>query len=205
MKKILIADDHHVIRIGTAFILEHKLPHPCVVSFANSFAETKEKLSAEEYDLLILDIDMPDTIQTAMIKSVKAIQNNLKILIFSAYKEEIAIQYIDEGADGYIKKDSSDEEILTAVTAVLDVGYFHTLPMMSLILSRNEKIINPADKLSEREFQIFKLLAEGNGNIEIVNLLDIKMSTVSTYKKNIFEKLKIKNIVELIRINDNLH
>jgi len=75
-----------------------------------------------------------------------------------------------------------------------------------MIISRSQKNnINPIERLSEREFQVFKLFAEGNGNIEIANLLDIKMPTVSTYKKNIFEKLNIKTIVELIRINDSLH
>ena len=205
-KKILIADDHQIVRLGVAFILEQKLSCPSVISFAESFAETKEKISMNHYDLLILDIDMPDTIYKAMIKILKDLQSDLKILIFSGYSEDIAIQYIDEGANGYVKKDSVDEEILGAISSLFEKGYYYSKNIMDMIISRSQKNnINPIERLSEREFQVFKLFAEGNGNIEIANLLDIKMPTVSTYKKNIFEKLNIKTIVELIRINDSLH
>lgn len=204
-KKILIADDHYIIRIGISYMLEQKFSYPCIVDFADSFTEAREKVAVEHYDLLILDIDMPDTIHKAMIKQFKNIQNDLKILIFSAYNAEVGIQYINEGADGYIKKDSEEEEVLRAVSSIFEAGYYYPQVVTNMIVARSTRKENSIEQLSEREFQVFKLLAEGNGNLEISNLLDIKMSTVSTYKKIIFEKLKVKTVVDLVRINDGLH
>lgn len=204
-KKILIADDHYVIRIGISYMLEQKFSYPCTVDFADSFTETREKITAENYDLLILDIDMPDTIHKAMIKELKNIQTDLKILIFSAYSAEIGIQYINEGAEGYVKKDSGEEEVFKAVSSIFEVGYYYPQVITNMIVARSQKKDNSIERLSEREFQVFKLLAEGNGNLEISNLLDLKMSTVSTYKKIIFEKLNAKTVVDLVRINDGLH
>lgn len=204
-KKILITDDHYVIRVGISFMLEQKFCYPCITDFADNFTETLEKLSREHYDLLILDIDMPDTIHKAMIQKLKSIQKDLKILIFSAYNAQVGIQYINEGADGYIKKDSGEEEILRAISLLFEVGYYYPETIMNMIIRCPEKKNDPTEMLSERELQIFKLLVEGNGNIEIANLLDIKMSTVSTHKKNILEKLNVKTVVDLVRINDELH
>lgn len=203
-KKILIADDHYVTCLGISFMIEQKCSYSCTVDFVNSFAETLQKLSHQHYDLLILDIDMPDSIHKAMIQNLKNIQSHLKILIFSAYDAQIGIQYINEGADGYVKKDSG-EEILKAIPTIFEVGYYYPQSIVNIIISRSLKKTSSIEILSEREFQVFKLLAEGNGNIEISNLLDIKMSTVSTYKKNIFEKLRVKTVVDLVRINDELH
>lgn len=201
-KKILITDDHYIIRAGTAFLLESKLTIPCTVDFADSFRETKDKIRNEQYDLLILDIDMPDSIFKAMIKEIKSIQENIKILIFSMYEEDVAMQYIYEGADGYLNKNSLEAEIVNAVQTILENGNFYTPKIMSMILSHSK---NPVEKLSEREFEVFKLLVQGNGNIEISKILNLQMSTVSTYKRKVLEKLNVKTVVELVRINDGLH
>lgn len=204
MKKILITDDHYVVRTGLAFLLESKLELPCSIDFADSFTEAQEKISSKVYDLLILDIDMPDSTFKSMIKQLKGIQNDLKIIIFSFYDEKIAIQYINEGANGYMSKSSSESNILNTVSTVINHGYYYSQEIMKKVLN-SSKEKNSVDHLSKREYDVFKLLAEGNGNIEIANILDIQMSTISTYKKKIFEKLKVKTIVDLVRINDELH
>lgn len=201
-KKILITDDHYIISTGIAFLLNSKLPTSCSIDFADSFREAKDKISKEKYDLLILDIDMPDSIFKAMIKEIKNIQEDIKIMIFSMYEEDVAIQYIYEGADGYLNKNSVETEIVSAVQSILENGNFYTQKIMNMILNRSK---NPVESLSEREFEVFKLLVEGNGNIEISNILDLQMSTVSTYKRKVFEKLKVKTVVELVRIYDGLH
>ena len=203
-KNILIADDHYVVRTGTGLLLEAKLKYPCTADFAESYTDAKDKISKKQYDLVILDIDMPDSIFKAMIKELRDIQNDLKILIFSAYDEKITLQYIDDGAAGYINKNSNEHEILDAVSSILEKGYYYSQQIMNEILNRT-KNINPIDKLSQRELEVFKLLVEGNGNVEISSILGIRMTTISTYKKKIFEKLKAKTIVDLIRINNDLH
>lgn len=205
-KKILITDDHYVVRMGTGFILESKLNYPCSVDFADCYTDARNKVSQEEYDLLILDIDMPDSIFQAMVKELKSVsvQKNLKIAIFSVHDADVVIRYIQEGADGYINKNSGESEILNAVNCILDTGYYYSQQIMNKILNLS-KNNNPLEKLSEREFQVFKLLAEGNGNIEISNILNLQMSTISTYKKKIFEKLKVKTVVDLVRIYDEMN
>lgn len=204
MKKVLIADDRYVVRIGTALLLESKLNYPCSIDFAENYAETREKVSKEHYDLLILDIDMADSIYKAMVKELKKERKDLKIMIFSNYDENIGIQYIEEGAEGYLNKRASEAEILKGFTMMLEEGYYYPSKMVSRLIIHS-KDNNTVEHLSKREFQIFKLLAQGNGNIEIANILDIRMSTISTYKKKIFEKLNVKNVVDLVRIYDDLH
>lgn len=204
MNNILIADGHYVVRTGTALVLETKLQYPCKIDFAETYLETKDKVSKKLYDLLIIDIDIPESIFKAMVKELKKKQKQLKILIFSTYDENVGIQYIEEGAAGYLNKGASEAEILMGVTSIFEEGYYYTMNMMKKLVTHSTDI-HSVEKLSKREFQIFKLLAEGNGNIEISNSLNLKMSTISTYKKKIFEKLQVKNVVDLVRIYDDMH
>jgi len=203
MKNILIADGLYVVRAGTAVLLETKLQFPCMIDFAENYSETKEKVSSNTYDLIILDTDIPGSIFKSMVKDLKKKQKNLKIMIFSIYDEHVGIQYIEEGVEGYLNKDASESEILKSINAIFDEGYYYPSKMMSKLLTSKES--NTVEKLSNRELQIFKLLAEGHGNIEISNHLDLKTSTISTYKKKIFEKLQVKNVVDLVRIYDEMH
>ncbi|MCJ7935774.1 MAG: response regulator transcription factor [Chryseobacterium sp.] len=201
-ERILIADDHYVVRAGTALVLESAYPE-CKIDFAENYERVKEMLTTEYYHLLILDIDMPGTQYKKMISELKDIQSDLKILVFSGYDKDVAIQYIREGAEGYLNKQSSEEEIVNAVKTVIEKGYFYPAELIGLIIQN--KSDNPAEKLSSREYEIFKLLADGNGNLEIANRLNIQMSTVSTYKKRIFQKLEVANIAELIKAYEMMH
>jgi DNA-binding NarL/FixJ family response regulator len=204
MKNILIADGHYVVRTGIAMVLESKLQYSCKIDFAGTFLETKQKVSDHLYDLLIIDIDIPDSIFKAMVKELRKNQKNLKILVFAVYDDNVGIQYIGEGAAGYLNKGASESEILSAVAGILEEGYYHTPAMMKKMITQSTES-RSVERLSNREFQIFKLLAEGNGNIEISNSLNLKMSTISTYKKKIFEKLQVKSVVDLVRIYDDIH
>ncbi len=203
MKNILIADGLYVVRAGTAVLLETKLQFPCKIDFAENYSETKEKISSEKYDLIILDTDIPGSIFKSMVKDLKKRQKNIKILIFSTYDENVGIQYIEEGVEGYMNKSANEVEILKGIMAIFEEGFYYPSKMMNKLLTSKDN--NTVEKLSKREFQIFKLLAEGHGNIEISNCLDLKTSTVSTYKKKIFEKLQVKNVVDLVRIYDEMH
>ncbi|MDR6922286.1 response regulator transcription factor [Chryseobacterium sp. 2987] len=201
-ERILIADDHYVVRAGTALVLESAYPK-LDIDFAENYEQVKEQLAARHYDLLLLDIDMPGTQYKRMITELKDIQKSLKILVFSGYDKDVAIQYIREGAEGYLSKQSSEEEIREAVRSVIEKGYHYPAELIGLIIQNKKS--NPVEKLSSREHEIFKLLADGYGNLEISNKLDIQMSTVSTYKKRIFKKLNISNIAELIKVHEMMH
>ena len=147
---------------------------------------------------------MPGTQYTRMIPELKSIQGDVKILIFSAYDQDIALQYIYKGAEGYLSKQCNEEDIKNAVKTILQMGYYYPQELIPHLIN-DSKDVNDVAKLSSREYQIFELLAKGNGNLEISNILNIQVSNISTFKKRIFEKLKIKNIVQLAERYMNLH
>lgn len=201
-KKILIADDHSVVRLGTSIALEDRIDN-ITIDFAANYNELKEKLTHEKFDLLILDIEMEGSIYKLMISELKNIQEDLLIMIFSSSDESVAIEYILEGAEGYVNKLSNDETLAKAVRSIFQNGQYYPSSLIKQFSERSDKK-NPKEILSEREFQIFKLLSEGNGNLEIANLLKIQSGTMSTYKKRIYTKLGVKNLIELFKIYKNL-
>lgn len=204
MKKILIADDHHVVRIGTAMILKENFKD-FTIDFAETYDEIKEKLTSDPFDLIFLDLDLPGSAFKSMIKELKNIAPNLLILIFSSFKENVALQYFEEGANGFLNKLSEEENIIIAVNSIFENGYyFPPNIMLQLAHGRNNKK-STQEILSEREFQIFCLLAKGNGNIEISNILNIELSTVATYKRRVYSKLKITNLIQLFELYKEIH
>ncbi|WP_454045427.1 response regulator transcription factor [Chryseobacterium sp. Marseille-Q8038] len=202
-KKIIIADDHFVVRLGTTLILESHYKE-VKISYAESYTELTDKLYAEQFELLILDINMPESKYLSMIGEIKTIQPNLKILVFSVYDNDIAVQYIIEGADGYINKLSDENNILEAVQQIFETGTYYSPDIVKKLVSsvKKDTPINPLETLSEREKEIFDLLVKGYGNIEVSNELNLHLSTVSTYKARIYKKLNIKNTVDLVRLGD---
>ncbi|WP_223599056.1 response regulator transcription factor [Chryseobacterium sp. GVT01B] len=202
-KKILIADDHSVVRLGTSMVLQDTLNNVSI-DFAKNYPNLKEKLRAEKFDLLILDIEMEGSIYKLMIKELKEIQKDLLIMIFSSSMENVAIEYILEGAEGYASKLSDDETLTKAVKYILENGHYYP-PTLVKVLAQKPDNNDPVKKLSKREFEIFKLLGEGNGNLEIANELNIKAGTMSTYKKRIYSKLSINSLIDLFKIYKNLN
>lgn len=198
--KILIADDHSVVRQGVALILREAFNN-IEVFHVESFSGALNLLKNNKFSLLLLDINLPGGNNVAMISHAKAIQTNLKILMFSAFDEEqYAVRYIHAGVDGYLNKLSSEQKIIEAVRTILNGGRYFSEKVKDKIFENvlNKTSDNPLDTLSNRELEIAELLAKGEGNLEIANRLDIKMSTVSTYKSRIFEKMGITNVVSLV-------
>ena len=198
--KILIVDDHMVVKTGVSIILNSEI-NDLDIQFASTFSETLDKVKQFSYDLIILDINIPGGKNIEMIPEIRAIVPEVKILMFSAHEEEsYALRYIHTGADGYLNKLSGEENIVEAVKSIMDYGKYLTDEIIDKLndFTLMKEPLNPFDKLSKREIEIVKLLVKGNGNLEISNHLNIQMSTVSTYKNRVFEKLKINNLVELI-------
>ncbi|WP_415326978.1 response regulator [Chryseobacterium sp. MMS23-Vi53] len=200
-KKILIADDHSVVRLGTKIILEQHL-RDLTIDFATNYKEVTSIISVKKLDLLILDIEMEGSIYKSMIKEIKTLQPAIKILIFSSSNENVGVEYIEEGAEGFLNKLSSDEVLVKAVQLILEEGYYYPPAMIQHIRKPRQK--DPFEMLSERELQIFKLLGEGNGILEISNLLNLRPGTVGTYKNRIYTKLGIKSLVEIFKIYNKL-
>jgi DNA-binding NarL/FixJ family response regulator len=200
--KILLVDDHLIVRAGVAIVLKQHIEN-LNISNAENFIEAIEILKTSYFNLIILDINIPGGKNLEMIDDLRVIQPCVKILIFSAFEEEqYACRYILSGANGYLNKLCNEKKIIEAVTTILENGKYIPSEIANQIVevTLNKKPINPLDLLSKREFEVTGLLVNGDGNLEIANKLNIQMSTVSTYKIRVYEKLKINNLVELIDI-----
>lgn len=199
-KNILIVDDHLVVRTGVAIILKNEI-NDLQITESNSYYDALSKLADHFFDLIILDINLPGGKNTEMITEIRKIHPDVKILMFSAHEEEFYIlKYLQSGANGYLNKLCGEETLVEAVKCILEKGEYisEELKKKLIEVETNKELINPFFKISNREMEIVKLLVTGLGNLEISNELEIKMTTVSTYKNRIFEKLKINNIAQLI-------
>ncbi|PZR22001.1 MAG: DNA-binding response regulator [Flavobacterium psychrophilum] len=191
--KILLADDHSVVRQGVSLMLKDAFD-AVDIEQADSFYETLNLVKDMEFDLLLLDINLPGGDSDTMIADVRGFQKDLKILMFSAYEEDqYGLRYYQAGAQGYINKLSSEERILEAVNAVLNGELYFE----NSVGAPSIKDLNPLESLSGRELEIAGMLVKGEGNLEIANKLGIGMSTVSTYKSRIFEKLGVTNVLAM--------
>jgi DNA-binding NarL/FixJ family response regulator len=201
-RKIVLADDHSVVRQGIAMILKES-HQDLMVLHASDFDVAMTLLKAHSVYLVVLDISIPEGKGVQMIQLIKAIDPEIKILVFSAYEEELyAMRYLKAGADGYLNKLSSEAEFRTAFKAMIEDGTYMSEAIKKKIInaSLNKKSDNPLDILSNREMEIARLLVKGEGNLEIANKLNLQNSTVSTYKNRIFEKLSINNTVALVSL-----
>lgn len=202
MPNIIVADEQVVARKGLGLILRSSL-RDLTLHFSETFQETIQLLDSQEVDLLIFDICIPKENSIKVISTLRKSNPAVKILIFSNADEKInAIRYIQAGANGFLQKNASEATILSAVNNLLKFGVYVSEGMRDSVyrFAVKRETYNPLESLSDREFEVAKLLIRGMGNIEIMNELNIKMSTVSTYKNRIFEKLEINNIVSLFEI-----
>jgi DNA-binding NarL/FixJ family response regulator len=198
-KNILLVDDHLVVRKGVEMIFNANIPNVTVYN-AEDYGQALEVLKVVNIDLILLDININGTENIKIMKEIKGIQADAKILIFSSHEEnQYGLRYIQNGADGYLNKFCSEDVILKAVNEIFLKGSYYSKDIKEKLITKGKKRSSKSsiDSLSNREFEIAQLLINGYGNLEISNKLDIQMSTVSTYKNRIFEKLNISNIVAL--------
>lgn len=199
---ILLVDDHAIIRFGVRLLLKTEFPRAAIFE-SESFDAAVKLLSTQPVDLVILDINIPGGNNLRMIDVVRLKQPRVKILLFTAYDEQLfASRYLQAGANGYLIKDSPEEEIVKAIKTVLNDELYISESIKQEFLNKFIGRKNtPADvfqQLSNRETEIMQLLLKGCSPTEICQLLNLRASTISTYKARIYEKLEVKNIVELI-------
>lgn len=201
-KKILLADDHHIVTFGISILLKNNFNN-IYVDCVENYNDAKEKIKNEKFDLIILDIMMPGSTFKFMVKELKMLQEDLMIMIFSSHPENTAIEYIKQGAEGYVNKLSSEKTVIKAVRSIFEDGYYYPFKLMDLALNRSER--KGIEVLSAREIEVFNLLVQGYGNLEVANALKINISTVSTYKRRIYDKLGIKNVIQLSKLYNDSH
>lgn len=206
---ILLVDDHMVVRKGIALVLKNEFEGVTLYN-AENYIEAIEIVKTINLDVVLLDININGVEDIKIIKEIKAIQPLVKILIFSSHDEkQYGLRYVQQGADGYLNKFCSEETIVDAVNKIITEGSYLSRNIKEKLNEKKNKKIsnNPVDSLSNREYEIAVLLVNGLGNLEISNKLNIQMSTVSTYKNRVYEKLNINNVValsELLKGNSSL-
>lgn len=207
--RILLGDDHHIVRQGLQLIIDDVIPDAEIVH-ASNLSELLGEVEKSPFDLAVVDAQFPDGNSLSVLPELKQFQPHLKILIFTSFEEEMyALKFVEAGADGFLNKLSTEEDIESALREIKETGNSFP-PLTKKLLQLPEEqvaLLNPLHQLSDRELEIAVLYADGLGNLEIANQLAIRQNTVSTYKKRIFEKLQIHTLIELtdlIRLHHSL-
>lgn len=198
-KRILIADDHSAIRIGVRQICVSEFPS-VMFGEAVNYAEVFQKLNGGDWDILILDIDLPGRNGLDILKQIKAEKIKVPVLMFSFHSEEqIAIRALKIGASGYLSKDAADMELIKAINKITDGKKYvsQSLSEKLLLMLDDNSNKEPHELLSGREYQTMVLIASGKTVSEIADILCLSTPTVSTYRARILEKMKLKNNAEL--------
>ncbi len=191
MSRVLIADDHAVVRAGFKQFLEAD-PTISAVGEAASGNETLDCLRRQHWDLVLLDIHMPDRSGLDVLRYIQTGHPGVRVLVMSGLPEQqYAVNVLRAGASGYLSKDSSPDELMKAVRAVLAGRRYVSTALAEILVAdldgESDKPLHA--RLSAREFQIFCKLAAGRGVSHIANELSLSVKTVSTYRSRILEKM----------------
>src|ERR1035437_9408504 len=179
MIKILLTDDHAIIRAGLKILIEKSVPHS-VIDEAWDGDSAFDKIKKNEYQLIMLDVIMPDTDSFGLVGNILAFKADAKILMFSMNAEDIyAKKYMHLGAKGYVCKDSPEEEIIKAINTVLGGKKYmsEVLSQMLMADALEGKSSNPFESLTPREFEIVNHLVRGQSVSEISRILNLHTST----------------------------
>jgi two-component system, NarL family, invasion response regulator UvrY len=198
-KKILIADDHSAIRKGVRLILANEFMNAEFGEAVNA-QEVLEKVHAQPWDVIILDIDMPGRNALDMMKQFKTEKLNIPVLVFSMYREElIALRAFKLGAYAYISKESADTELVNALNTIF-LGKKYITPSIAELLAaqlQDNQNTTPHQSLSDRELQTFLRIASGKSVSQIAQELSLSVPTICTYRARIIEKTGLKNNAEM--------
>lgn len=200
MIKVLIADDHAVVRQGLKQILG-ETPDMTVVGEATTGLEVLEQARSVDWDVLVLDITMPGRSGFDILLELRAEKPNQPILVLSMHAEEqYALRVLKAGAAGYLAKESVPEELIQAIRKVVSGGKYIS-PTLAEKLA--VEIGAPSDRaphetLSDREFQVMRMIAVGKTVTQIAEALSLSVKTVSTYRARVLQKMNLKTNAELI-------
>jgi DNA-binding NarL/FixJ family response regulator len=200
MIRIVIADDHTIVREGLKQLLA-AAGDINVVGEARNGQDVMQQVRSNDFDILLLDMSMPGKSGTELIKQVKDEKPKLRILVLSMHEEhQYAVRAIRSGASGYLTKDSASTQLVTAIRKVSTGGAFISAEVAeALALSAMRQDEGPPHTtLSDREYQVFQMLASGTSVSEIASRLNLSVKTVSTHKARLLEKLGARNQTELV-------
>jgi two-component system invasion response regulator UvrY len=201
MIRVLVADDHAVVRRGLVQILT-EAPDMVVAGEASTGREVLQAVRKHDYDVLVLDIAMPEGGGLEVLQQLQTLKPDLRILILSMYPEkQYAVRALKSGAAGYLTKESVPDELIAAIRKVARGGKYVSQSLAEQLASelRGEVEKEPHETLSDREYQVMTLLAAGKSVTDVAEELSLSVKTVSTYRARILDKLNLKSTAEIIR------
>jgi two-component system invasion response regulator UvrY len=195
MMKILIADDHAVVREGLKQILSEN-PNINVTAEASTGHEVLQQIEKNNFDLVVLDISMPGRGGLDILKEIRNKRPKLPVLILSMYPEEqYAVRVLKAGASGYMTKDSAPHELIIAIKQI-SKGKKYVSPSLAERLAVDLEVTTGRplhESLSDREYQVMCMIASGKTLKEIAEQLSLSIKTISTYRSRILEKMNMKS------------
>ncbi|MBX3248055.1 MAG: response regulator transcription factor [Myxococcales bacterium] len=200
MHKIVIADDHALVRRGLRALLAAQ-PDMLPVVEVNDGASLLEAIAAERFDLVLLDVSMPNTNALELVATLRSRHPNLPVLMLSGHPEDqLAIRLIRAGAAGYVSKSEATDQLLAAIRRVLGGGKWVGVELAEQLASRLQNEDQPRHAtLSDREFEVLRGLASGRTATELADDLGLSVKTISTYRSRILDKLGLDTTADMIR------
>ena len=198
--RILLADDHNLVRAGVRRILEAQ-PGIVVAGEVADGDAALEFVRADPVDVLVLDLTMPGTDGFEVLRQVKATLPGMKVLVLTMHANaEYVARAVQDGADGYLLKDSAVQDLVAAIEAVRAGRAYYSPPVqreLSELLRAHSAPPRPMDLLTEREREVLRLVVKGHSTKEIASQLDISTRTVETHRANLMRKLNLKSVALL--------
>jgi two-component system, NarL family, invasion response regulator UvrY len=199
--KILLADDHAVVRFGLKRILAEEYPR-AVFGEARNAQEALELLWKEKWDVVVLDITMPGRSGLEVLREMRKSCPKLPVLVLSMHPEsQFAVRVLKQGASGYITKESAPEDLAAAIQKILAGGRYVSPVLAQTLVARLSSNTHkpPQELLSDREFHVLCLIASGKLISQIARELSLSVKTISTYRTRILEKMGMSSNAELMR------
>ena len=203
MVRVLIVDDHPTVREGLSYRISSQ-PDMTVCGDAADLDQALRRFDELQPDVVIVDISLKDSDGLDLIKEIKSRHTQVRMLVHSMYDETIyADRCLHAGAMGYVNKESDPDEVIRAIRDVVD-GQVHVSPAMTrrIIgrrLTNHQPQTDPVDTLTDRQLEIFRLIAKGRSVSQIADCLSISVNTVETHRENIKRKLGVRSVAELNR------
>jgi DNA-binding NarL/FixJ family response regulator len=204
-RRILLADDHKMMREGLRSLLEEKLGYECVAE-ANDGYEAVKKAKEFHPDIVIMDIVLPNLNGIEATRQIKAEQPDIEVVVLSMHAtRNYVLQVLQAGASAYLLKDSALEDLAAALTAVSKGGMYLSPAITSAVALKNEaagvspKNVVDVQHLTRRELQVLQLIADGKSTKEIAATLEVSVKTIETHRKQIMDKLGIRSVAGLTK------
>jgi DNA-binding NarL/FixJ family response regulator len=199
--KILLIDDHAVVRQGLKLILADHI-RSARFGEAQNAGEALNRVSKETWDVAVLDITMPGRNGWEVLREIKRLRPKLPVLVLSMHPEDqFAVRMLKNGAAGYLTKESAGEELAGAIKKVVSGGRYVSPSLAERMAAYLDIDVlkPPHERLSDREFQIMRMMASGKQVSQVARELSLSVQTISTYRARILEKMDLKNNAEMTR------